>query len=244
MITLDFSRESGQLLDVIEFDGDMSISPEMPSEITNYPVESGSTFSDSIIRKPRIWTCSHKVTDTPTKIDIQPPAPTNDIDDSRSIQVWNRLVQAVQNRQTCRLITDLEIINMVGIENVKATETADTQGGLDLEITYKEIQVATVQRAKIRLKRKAHAGLRKNRGQQSPINSTRAVSDVNGKLLGWQDANGFHPAPAPVEPLTGQVDEAPAFGTQADIPPEAPTDNRTDDGHGGGPSSNLDQGDD
>lgn len=206
MITLDFSRTTGQMLDIIEFDADLTIDRELPSEVTNFPVEDGSTLSDSIIRKPRTWNATHRVTDTPTKVDIQPIGTDSG---ARTVQVWQRLQQAWQNRQTCRYIDALDVVECVAIVNVRTSESSETQGCLDFTITYQEILTATVQRAKITLK--PHGGKRKSKGVVSGLTSSgQRVVDVEGNLLGWQQANGTFTS----NPDAPNVTTPPTFGSQ------------------------------
>lgn len=161
--------------DVLQFDVERTLTPEMTLEITEYPVESGSVYSDSTIRKPRVWNISALVSNTPISDTLNPRLQQGQ---TRVSAVWSRLVQAWQLRQTCAYSDDMDTIPVVAIESVSAPRNADNQNALDLTVTLKEIITATAQRAKVRVV--THNGKRQQRGQKAlPETKPLTLIDIN-----------------------------------------------------------------
>jgi hypothetical protein len=174
--------------DVLQFDIERTLTPEMTLEVTEYPVESGSVYSDSTIRKPRTWNISALVSNTPITDTLNPRTTDGQ---TRVSAVWSRLVQAWQLRQTCAYSDDMDSIPVVAIESVSAPRSADNQNALDITVTLKEIITATAQRAKVRIV--THNGKRQNRGQKAPVLVREPAAQIllNGELFRTQTVNGL-----------------------------------------------------
>ena len=174
--------------DVLQFDVERTLTPEMTLEITEYPVESGSVYSDSTIRKPRVWNISALVSNTPISDTLNPRLQQGQ---TRVSAVWSRLVQAWQLRQTCAYSDDMDTIPVVAIESVSAPRNAENQNALDLTVTLKEIITATAQRAKVSVV--THNGKRQQRGQKAAVEVREPAAQIflNNELFRTQTVNGL-----------------------------------------------------
>lgn len=133
--------------DVLQFDIEKAIAPELPLEVSEYPIEDGAVFADSMIRRPRVWTVTALVSNTPLTDTLNPRLANGQ---TRVSAVWSRLVQARQLRQTCSYTDDLDTADVCAITNVVANRDSTNQNALELTVTFREIFVATAQRAKVR----------------------------------------------------------------------------------------------
>ena len=166
--------------DVLQFDIERTLTPSMELGVTEYPVESGSVYSDGLIRRPRTWEVNALVSNTPITDTLNPRLQQGQ---TRVSAVWSRLVQAWQLRQTCTYSDDMDRVPVVAIAAVSAPRNADNQNAMELTITIKEIITATAQRAKLR--RVIANGKRQQRGTQSPREVREEATQilVNGVLF-------------------------------------------------------------
>lgn len=176
--------------DVVQFDIERTLTPTLETEATEYPVESGSVYSDSLIRRPRMWEINALVSNTPLTDTLNPRLQNGQ---TRVSAVWSRLVQAWQNRQTFAYSDDMDGIPVAVITNVSAPRNAENQNALEMTLTVKEILIATAQRAK--LVRVPSNGKRRQNGTDSPKQVDPAVA---WSTL-WDGAN------AEISPLFGRA---------------------------------------
>ena len=179
---LQFSPE-----DLIQFDAEISLSPTLELEATEYPTESGNILTSSIIRRPRTWEIRAKVSDSPLK-ELQPPLPNGQ---SRTSAIWSRLRQAQSDRQTFRYADDRDFADVAFISSVTDNRTMNSAGSLDLTISIREILIAVVRVTSIRLEQKGYGGARRNNGRVAGnLASAATKRDASGNIIASVTASG------------------------------------------------------
>lgn len=176
----------GQNGDAVEFDAVTPLSPSMTADVTEYPIESGAILADSMILRPREWTFTGYVSDTPLRPNMFPLLGNGQI---RSAAVWHRLQQAMQQRQPCEYQDDLDQVPVCAITSVSTSRTADTAGSLVLQITLRELLIATVQVIARRIV--THTGQRRNNGTKTAVQASPAAElKVGDQVVATLNATG------------------------------------------------------
>ena len=174
--------------DLLQFDAEISLSPTLELEATEYPTESGNVLTSSIIRRPRTWQIRAKVSDSPLVASLQPPLPNGQ---SRTSAIWSRLRQAQSDRQTFQYTDDRDIAEVAFISSVSDSRSVNSAGSLDLTITIREILIAVVRVTSVRLAQKGYGGKRQARGEVVGNKaSTSTIVDAQGNIVLIIQANG------------------------------------------------------
>lgn len=218
IVLLDFGPN-----DQIQFDCETQLAPKLTLDVTDFPVESGATYADSMIRRPREWTFTGIVSDTPLQPGILPLTANGQ---PRTSAVWARLVQAMNGRQSCTYSDDRDTIPVAAITSVEDNRTKDTAGSLRLTVTIREMLIASVQTAKAR--RLPANGRRKPPQTQTPsrVQNPTEVRKVGDTVVATQNANGqfdqatnFTTTEQTIAPQNLQVDSPPV--NPAAVKPQA-----------------------
>ncbi len=129
----------------------MSEQNAVDNNITSHPRESTVDVTDNIIRRPRAFTCSGKISDSPSGFfqgaisqaiaDIFTPDEASTLPPSK--QIWDYLTQLAYWKYPFIVGTQLEVYTNMYIENASSTKNPRTYGGMDFSLTLREVLTAT-----------------------------------------------------------------------------------------------------
>jgi len=169
----------------LELDVTISENHNLPSVVTNHPVEDGSTVSDHIVIEPRTLTVQGLVSNTPVQIG---GGTNNAIKDT-----FDELIRIRNARELFTVSTGLDVYSNMFFTNIDIPRDATTGQSLVWTATMQEIQVVAsqlvaIQRSRVNSAFSDTAGSRVDRGKQTPTGATPAdvnarVSSVLSKLL-------------------------------------------------------------
>jgi len=173
-VSIFIPPKSPFFLGSITFDAILEETHVFDSDITDYPVESGAMVSDNIILKPVILTIKALSTDYPfVFLGIGEQRPL--LSTSRSIDLFNVLINLRDARLTVDVITGLKSYPDMGIQSISVPRT-EPVAALTFDITLKQIIKATAQTAKI--PKEKISALVENAKDQVPEKVSEGVKQV------------------------------------------------------------------
>ena len=127
------------------FDGFITVTHNKQLEITQNPVETGASIVDHAYVKPTTVTMKIIVSDAHASL------VEGQFSDSWSIAVsaWNVLKQLQEDRIPVSVLTKLDLYENMLIQNLQATDEANTYTTLSADVTLQEIPIARVRTVKI-----------------------------------------------------------------------------------------------
>lgn len=127
------------------FDGFITVTHNKQLEITQNPVETGASVVDHAYVKPATVTMKIIVSD------VHASLVEGQFSDSwsRAVSAWNVLKQLQEDRIPVSVLTKLELYENMLIQNLQATDEANTYTTLSADVTLQEIPIARVRTVKI-----------------------------------------------------------------------------------------------
>lgn len=127
------------------FDGFITVTHNKQLEITQNPVETGSSIVDHSYVKPATLTMKIVVSDAHASL-VQ-----GQFSDSwsRAVSAWNVLKQLQEDRIPVSVLTKLDLYENMLIQSLQATDEANTYTTLSADVTLQEIPIARVRTVKI-----------------------------------------------------------------------------------------------
>ena len=127
------------------FDGFITVTHNKQLEITQNPVETGASIVDHSYVKPATLTMKIVVSDAHASL-VQ-----GQFSDSwsRAVSAWNVLKQLQEDRIPVSVLTKLDLYENMLIQNLQATDEANTYTTLSADVTLQEIPIARVRTVKI-----------------------------------------------------------------------------------------------
>lgn len=127
------------------FDGFITVTHNKRLEITQNPVETGASIVDHSYVKPATLTMKIVVSDAHASL-VQ-----GQFSDSwsRAVSAWNVLKQLQEDRIPVSVLTKLDLYENMLIQNLQATDEANTYTTLSADVTLQEIPIARVRTVKI-----------------------------------------------------------------------------------------------
>jgi hypothetical protein len=133
----------------IAVDASVTESHSSPCEITENPVEDGSTISDHAQIKPKELTIDGVITDTPLYFPIiqNIMGIVNKVQelfgkDSRSIDAYNKFISLQNTREPFTVITGLRKYDNMMLENFTVDRTAKSGGAIVFKAKMKQVVIA------------------------------------------------------------------------------------------------------
>jgi hypothetical protein len=121
------------------FDAWLSIDSEASAELTSHPVEVGAAANDHVFVQPRRWSFNFGVSDC----NVNPVQPG--LSSQRSINAWNRIIDALNARNFLRLVTKDGTYDNVVIIDARKQDTVETQFTFKGYVTVQQVIVARTQ---------------------------------------------------------------------------------------------------
>jgi len=115
-------------------DAAVSVTPDIQTEVTQHPVETGSSVADHTISKPTGYRL--ELAFTPTRGAGSGVAPSGD---DRPALVWQLLRTAALTRQRLSLAVDADRLATAVIESISVPRTIDTGDSLLVSMVVREI---------------------------------------------------------------------------------------------------------
>lgn len=127
------------------FDGFITVTHNKQLEITQNPVETGASIVDHAYVKPATVTMKIIVSDAHASL------VEGQFSDSwsRAVAAWNVLKQLQEDRIPVSVLTKLDLYENMLIQNLQATDEANTYTTLSADVTLQEIPIARVRTVKI-----------------------------------------------------------------------------------------------
>lgn len=127
------------------FDGFITVTHNKQLEITQNPVETGASIVDHAYVKPATVTMKIIVSDAHASL------VEGQFSDSwsRAVSAWNVLKQLQEDRIPVSVLTKLDLYENMLIQNLQATDEANTYTTLSADVTLQEIPIARVRTVKI-----------------------------------------------------------------------------------------------
>ena len=127
------------------FDGFITVTHNKQLEITQNPVETGASIVDHAYVKPTTVTMKIIVSDAHASL------VEGQFSDSwsRAVAAWNVLKQLQEDRIPVSVLTKLDLYENMLIQNLQATDEANTYTTLSADVTLQEIPIARVRTVKI-----------------------------------------------------------------------------------------------
>ena len=127
------------------FDGFITVTHNKQLEITQNPVETGASIVDHAYVKPATVTMKIIVSD------VHASLVEGQFSDSwsRAVSAWNVLKQLQEDRIPVSVLTKLDLYENMLIQNLQATDEANTYTTLSADVTLQEIPIARVRTVKI-----------------------------------------------------------------------------------------------
>lgn len=127
------------------FDGFITVTHNKQLEITQNPVETGASIVDHAYVKPTTVTMKIIVSDAHASL------VEGQFSDSwsRAVSAWNVLKQLQEDRIPVSVLTKLDLYENMLIQNLQATDEANTYTTLSADVTLQEIPIARVRTVKI-----------------------------------------------------------------------------------------------
>lgn len=127
------------------FDGFITVTHNKQLEITQNPVETGASIVDHSYVKPATLTMKIVVSDAHASL------VEGQFSDSwsRAVSAWNVLKQLQEDRIPVSVLTKLDLYENMLIQNLQATDEANTYTTLSADVTLQEIPIARVRTVKI-----------------------------------------------------------------------------------------------
>lgn len=151
----------GYLVDVF-----VSESPDLPAEITDYPVEEGSDVSDNIRNLPVQLRVEGVISDTPIGIlaELREGLPAN--------EAYELLKEIRESRRLVTVETSRDVYKNMALENLSLSDTAETGDALQFSATFKQVITVSNNREVLRTleprgRRKAGLGNRPALAQEN-----------------------------------------------------------------------------
>ena len=181
------------LIDGYPIDVSLSETHDFESEVTEYPVESGSNVADNIRNKPIIVTMEGIVSNTPIGV-LDSQTSTSAIARSSGIfpadDAYKRLLTIRDNRQPITISTSLDVFDNMVLQSLSVPRAS---GGADaLHFTAKFIQITMVQNIRT-VRVSTPVAIAKKSVTKQTITTTAApttykVYRLNGVYL-WYDSD-------------------------------------------------------
>lgn len=170
--------------DDVELDVETDLEHTLTATATKYPVETGEKVSDHITVEPVAFSVDGVVSDgTPPGPNLTPEGP------DRHRAVFARLQRALNTRELCAVVSDLQRFESMAIVKVAASQSTGTASAVTFKLAFEQVRLATAKTATYKPALKH--GAKRAKVKAPPVTATAARSvTVNGKLVGSLKANG------------------------------------------------------
>jgi len=184
---LIFKRVKAQI-GIIQFDASVSESHNSPSEVTDHPVEEGSTVSDHIRKLPKEFELNGLVTNTPivflaTTLAESPLTVDSNPTDSRVESAYSELERIQEAGETVDVVTSLREYTDMAITNVSVTREKATGQILDSTISLREILFAKALTLELPVPLNVANKAAKNKGKKQKQDSTSQQAAKNESMF-------------------------------------------------------------
>ncbi len=128
-----------QVFSILQFDASIEEEHKASVDITDHPVEDGSTMSDHRLQKPREFTLTAIVTNTPPTLGAffrYDNVATRDVD------TWTLLNTLTKHKSLLTVKTTLDTYENMVIKDMSVPRTAALGNSLEVTITFREIFTA------------------------------------------------------------------------------------------------------
>ena len=125
-----------QVFSILQFDASIEEEHKASVDITDHPVEDGSTMSDHRLQKPREFTLTAIVTNTPPTLGAffrYDNVATRDVD------TWTLLNTLTKHKSLLTVKTTLDTYENMVIKDMSVPRTAALGNSLEVTITFREI---------------------------------------------------------------------------------------------------------
>lgn len=189
-------------IDGYPFDLAVSAETSYESELTEHPIEAGSTVGDHIIDKPATLTLECVVSDTPTgEIANHPTRQAAGADAPLvSEAAWQKLLEIRAAKRAVVIETGRRTYESMVIIALSDRDDADSAGGLQFTVTFERLEVVQNKRVTVRVavpnvKGKANLGTKRPKATKlvprrvDPTDGTWFDPDINA----WRYVANFDP---------------------------------------------------
>lgn len=173
---LIFPRQKAQI-GIIQFDASVSETHTSASEVTDHPVEEGSTITDHIRKLPKTIEINGIVTNTPLvflatffaesplTVDLNPT-------DSRVESAYSELERIQEEGEVVDVVTSFREYSNMAITNVSVTRDKSTGNVLDCTVSLREILFARALTLDLPIPKNVANKAAKNKGKKPKTEST------------------------------------------------------------------------
>ncbi len=170
--------------DDVELDVETDLEHTLTATPTRYPAEDGVTVSDHVTVEPVAFTVEGVVSDgTPPGPNLTPEGP------DRHRAVFARLQRALNTRELCAVVADLQRFESMAIVKVAAVQSSSLMGAVTFKLSFEQLRIVSAKTATFKPALKRGGKRAKVKAPPVPATAARTVT-VNGKLIGSLRANG------------------------------------------------------
>lgn len=219
-------RIAGYLVDITKME-----THSLEAEVTDHPVEKGSTISDHVRLNPIEITLECLISDTPIGITAQDPSrrlgdieiegESADTLPTPSEDAYAFLKRIRLAREPVTIETSLDRFENMVLTRLTVPRNAQTSGGLTFEVTFKEVVIVENLRVTVRVATPGSGSLNKKDLGLSPAKPV--IETATGKKILWR--HGLPPGTSqdtiPVGVITFSetiiLKQVETFGTNEDV---------------------------
>lgn len=143
----------------LTFDVSYSEGHQLPSNVTQYPVEGDFPMADGVQLLPRTFTAEVMTSTAPNTAGFEAPSP------NRDIEMGQRLVRLRNSKQLLKLTTEDGVLENFVLRSVTWTRTGETGEAIYPSLEFVEVMIATRQTVSI----PPVVRQRRARGEQSGV---------------------------------------------------------------------------
>jgi hypothetical protein len=123
----------------LTFDVSYSEGHQLPSNVTQYPVEGDLPMADGVQLLPRTFTAEVMTSTAPNTAGFEQPSP------NRDIEMGQRLVRLRNSKQLLKLTTEDGVLENFVLRSVTWTRTGETGEAIYPSLEFVEVMIATRQ---------------------------------------------------------------------------------------------------
>ena len=126
------------MIGTLRFDASLSEEHGTEVELTDTPIEAGSTITDHALVLPKAITMVVGITSTPDELLSVPFDPT------RHLRMWRQIDALIESRALVDVVTSLRIYPSMMLTSIRTTRTRDTSNSLQIAIRARRLEFALV----------------------------------------------------------------------------------------------------
>lgn len=188
MIHIQRITSTGNISEVITLDATLDANLSHTLNVTDFPVEDGSSISDHAQKQPDVVTLRGVVSSTPLRI-VSLDALTGD---ARPRAAFEVLEELQNSKELVRIVTDLKTYDNMALTTLAAPRRQDTTNALFFTATFRELRLVSSQIVQLPPEEDVEqTATSKEEGGKVAPKPTESESEVEKASLLYRALNGI-----------------------------------------------------